>query len=121
MPKQLLVVDDELPTREIVAMYFKKEGYLVTKAGSGKEGMSRIAEKPFDIVILDVDLGDADGLDLLLDIKKQHPNLPVIIYTGQATGKDMIERAKKNGANGFLTKDQELAQMRDEVVRLVGK
>jgi DNA-binding NtrC family response regulator len=120
MAKKILVVDDEAPTRELLALFFRQQGYQVGTLSCGSTVLQELEKNPCDLMVLDVDLGDANGIDLLLPIKKARPSLPVIIFTGINFDEEIVQRARQNGASGFLGKTQPLDEMLKEVQRLLG-
>src|SRR6201987_6286277 len=82
MPKgSILVIDDEAEIREGLELLLKTEGYQVTMADTGASGLLRLGEQPFDLLLLDVSLPDRNGIELLKDIRRQTPNLPLVLIT----------------------------------------
>jgi DNA-binding NtrC family response regulator len=117
MSQHILVVDDEAPTRELLTIYFKRRGCTVTTAHNGADALRLVNESPVQLVILDVNLGDSSGLDLLEPMKKAHPNLPIILFSGIGMDEKTFEDARKKGATGYMSKTQPLDQMWAEVQR----
>jgi len=79
MPKgTILVVDDEAEIREGLEMLLVSEGYRVTSAETGESGLSKLEEKPFDLLLLDVSLPDRNGLELLREIRRRDPHLSIV-------------------------------------------
>src|SRR5215471_16383879 len=77
----VLIIDDEAEIRESLRTLLELEGYDVDAAGSGEEGLARLGERAFDLVLLDLALPDRNGLDLLADLRAQDPGLAVIMIT----------------------------------------
>ena len=121
MKKHILVVDDEAPTRELVGLFFKSRGYEISTASTAAEARAKLAELPVDLVILDVNLGDDDGLALLPEVRSQSPKIPVIVFTGLAYDETVRERALALGADRFMAKTQPLAEMLREVQNALGQ
>ena len=117
MKQHILVVDDEAPVRELLSGYLKKNGYEVSVAGDSSEAHRLVAEKKFDLALLDVLLPDSDGLDLLQSIIATRPGLPVIIITGFGSDEALLQEAIHKGAAGFLSKTAPLDQLLMEVQR----
>ena len=69
----VLIIDDEAEIRESLRTLLELEGYEVDVAGSADEGASRLGERAFDLVLLDLALPDRNGLDLLADLRAQEP------------------------------------------------
>src|SRR5688572_5671503 len=115
MSQHILVVDDEAPTRELLTIYFKRRGCTVTTAQNSADALRLINELPVQLVILDINLGDTSGLDLLEPMKKARPNLPIILFSGIGMDEKTLEDARRKGATGYLNKTQPLDQMWAEV------
>ncbi len=118
MSQRILVVDDEAPIRELLSSYFQKRGYAVTAAATGSEAIRSLDEISVDVMILDIALADADGLELLESIKKDHPKLPVIILTGMGFDDDLLKEALAKKASGYVSKTLPLDQLLMEVRRV---
>jgi len=112
-----LIVDDEAPIRDLLTDYFDSRGYSVRSASNAEETLELIEEVKINVVVLDVLLPDADGIDLLETIKKKHPNLPVIIMTGIGFDEELLQEAQQKGASGFVSKTLPLDQLLMEVHR----
>lgn len=102
MKGKVLVVDDERDIRTLLTAVLE-ENYQVSVAANGADLQKAFTEPQPDVVLLDVKLPDADGLDLLLQIKKRWPETEVIVLTGHGTF-TMAFEAKKRGAYNFLSK-----------------
>lgn len=101
-PKLLLVEDDPL-LGEALHEALCRKGYLTRLAASGAEALSVSSDESFDLVLQDVRLPDADGLDILREILAVQPQCHALVMTGQATV-EMAVRAMKLGAFDFITK-----------------
>jgi DNA-binding NtrC family response regulator len=102
MKGNILVVDDLADIREFLNLVLR-ESYQLAEAESGAALKQAFSRPQPDLVLLDVKLPDADGLDLLPQIKKQWPGTEVIVMTGNATFEAAVE-ATKRGAYHFLNK-----------------
>jgi DNA-binding NtrC family response regulator len=111
MKQHILVVDDEEPIRDLLGEFFKKRGYDVTVAATAEETMRLVDEERLHLVILDIALNDADGLELLQRIKSSHPNLPVIMLTGMGFDDELLQEAVQKGAAGYVSKTLPLDQL----------
>jgi DNA-binding NtrC family response regulator len=116
----VLIIDDEAAIRESLETLLELEGYGVESAASGEEGLARIGERSFDLVLLDLALPDRNGLDLLAEIRVQYPGLSIIMVTAYGTVENAV-RAMQAGAANFVQKpwDNEklLADVRAAVAR----
>jgi DNA-binding NtrC family response regulator len=116
----VLIIDDETAIRESLETLLEFEGYAVQSAETGEEGLAKMAETPFDLVLLDFALPDRNGLEILADIRSRDPQLAVIMITAYGTVDNAV-RAMQNGATNFIQKpwDNEklLADVRAAVAR----
>ena len=118
MKEHILVVDDEEPIRNLLSTYFEKRDYRVTTAETQEQVFSKIGKESFDLVILDIALGeDDDGLEILAKIKDIESSLPVIILTGMGFDDELLQEAMDNGAAGYVSKTLPLDQLLMEVHR----
>lgn len=101
--KTVLVVDDDKAIIRSFTRILRRAGYLTETAENGKEALEKIRVRDFDAVLVDVVLGDSNGLDLLPEIKKHSPKALKITVTGADSPEKRTE-ACKNGADVYLTK-----------------
>jgi DNA-binding response OmpR family regulator len=99
----ILVVDDEANLRRTVARILQRAGFEVTTAGSGGEGLALLAEHQFDLIYMDIRMPDMNGLEALKSIHATHPQLPVILFTGQPDLNSAVS-ALRHGAIDYLQK-----------------
>lgn len=109
-PSSVLVVDDEKEMCDLIADFLGREGYEVETAHSGPAAMARLREQDFDVVVTDLRMAGMDGLDLLREIKRLKPDLPVILITAFGTI-DLAIEAMKAGAFYFVTKPFKMRQL----------
>lgn len=102
MKGKVLIVDDQADVRTLLAAVLEDE-YIVTQADSGAALQKAFNDEQPDVVLLDVKLPDADGLDLLPQIKKRWADTDVIVLTGHGSFSMAVE-ATKRGASNFLSK-----------------
>src|SRR5712671_1349028 len=116
----ILIIDDEAGIRESLETLLEFEGYSVESAETGEDGLARLNEHTFDLVLLDFALPDRNGLEILADIRARDSQLAVIMITAYGT-LDNAVRAMQKGATNFIQKpwDNEklLADVRAAVVR----
>jgi len=99
----ILIVDDEAAIRESLQTLLEMENYSVECAATGEEGLNRIAERPFDLVLLDFALPDKNGLEILHDIRERDRDLSVIMITAYGTVENAV-LAIQAGATNFIQK-----------------
>src|SRR3954470_2046437 len=101
--KTIVVIDDEHILRATLTAVLERNGYQVHVAPNASQGRKKIEEFKPDLVLLDLGLPDADGLDVLRQLKAAFPMLPVMILTAHDTIANAIESIKL-GAFHFLSK-----------------
>jgi PAS domain S-box-containing protein len=116
----LLVVDDEPGFREGIRRIFMPEGYDVTTAENGTEGIRKGLEREFDIVLLDLKMPDFDGITVLRTLRLRWPDTEYIIITAFA-GIDSAVEATKVGAYTYVAKPFDIDQIVFEVSRAMDK
>ena len=116
----ILVVDDEQSIRHFAGKSLKDEGYHVRTAGTGEEAMTAFNEETPDVVVLDVKLPDANGLDLLSQMKDMAPDTAVIMITAFDETETAV-KAMSEGAFYYLKKPLELAELNALVGRAIEK
>jgi DNA-binding response OmpR family regulator len=104
MKRNILVVDDEPQTRELVCFYLSKQGYHAVQATSFQDTVQVLDTQMIDLVVLDIALGGEDGLGLLPRIKVEHPGTKVVMLTGMGFVEDLLEEAQQKGADGYVSK-----------------
>jgi two-component system, NtrC family, response regulator PilR len=109
--KRVLIVDDELSMREMLAILLKKEGLDVRTAASRAEAARTLGEGPVDLVLTDVKLPDGDGLEILRQVKAAAPATPVVVMTAFGTT-EMAVGARKLGAEAYILKPFDVDELR---------
>ncbi|PWU14653.1 MAG: DNA-binding response regulator [Bdellovibrio sp.] len=108
---RILVVDDESTLRTSLFRVFGRRGYQVVTAGRIEEAKQLVpASQPLDLAILDLNLPDGDGMDLIKTLKSVHPKCQFIVLTGFGTIELAIQ-ATQNGAFHFLTKPFDVEEL----------
>jgi two-component system NtrC family response regulator len=100
---RILFIDDDKAGREVAIFNLRGAGYEVTPASDGQEGISLFSPETFDVVITDVKMPGLSGLEVLRRIKKQAPEIPVLVITAFGNVETAVE-AMKNGAYDFIGK-----------------
>jgi signal transduction histidine kinase len=108
---KILVIEDEDDVRESYLDMFEIFGYEVDSAPNGREGVIKVTNNEFDIVITDLNMPEMDGIEVLKVIKKNKPYIEVIVITGYATLENAI-KAMKIGAYDYFTKPIDLEHVK---------
>ncbi|MCE0801954.1 MULTISPECIES: two-component system response regulator GlrR [Buttiauxella] len=102
-PARLLLVDDDPGLLKLLGMRLTSEGYTVSTAESGAEGLRLLGREKIDLVISDLRMDEMDGMALFAEIQKAQPGMPVIILTAHGSIPDAVA-ATQQGVFSFLTK-----------------
>jgi signal transduction histidine kinase len=127
---KILVIDDEEGLRDMLSFSLGKEGYKVSTARNGEEGIKKATEEDIDIVITDIKMPGMDGIAVLGKIKEINPRIEVIVATGYGTIESAIESLRKGAFDyinkpfnidellAILSKANETKQLRSELVSM---
>lgn len=114
--ERIVVVDDDLSLCHFLKKTLSQKGYQVITCHNGKEAIGVTYEQEADLILLDNKLPDRTGLDVLREIKKNHPKVPVIIMTAFGTTDTAIE-AMRLGAFDYILKPFELEEISELVTK----
>ena len=101
-PFHVLVIDDDPHILSQMRHILEKQGYEILSAASGRAGMSLLRQQSPDLVIVDLELADANGLDLLAQMKRERPQVPVIALS--TASEVSVIAALRQGADDYLSK-----------------
>ena len=113
---KILIADDDDSLRRVLAAVLEKAGYQTLTARDGKETLATAKKSSVDVILLDIFLGDANGLELITDIQKFNSTASIIIITAHGTTQTAIDAAKRR-AYGYLTKPVDKTALLDLVAR----
>ena len=115
-PNRVLIVDDQPDIRRLCRLALSAEGLACDDAGTGPDAVEQAARKPYDLVLLDVDLPGFSGEEVLRRLRRTPPcpHLKVVMFSGNAGG-DELSRILLAGADDFLTKPFSVVQLRARV------
>lgn len=102
LQKKILIIDDEPRIVEVVKLYLERDGFQTASASDGKQALERVSSYKPDLVILDLNLPDMDGLEVCRTIRKQS-DVPIIMLTGRGEEVDKIVGLEV-GADDYVTK-----------------
>ncbi|XZF13638.1 sigma-54-dependent transcriptional regulator [Chitinophagaceae bacterium MMS25-I14] len=112
----LLIIDDEEKHRRLLARLLAMEGYKVTEAGTAQQGLKILEQGTTDLIICDVKLPDAYGVDLVSDIKAKYAHIEIILLTAYGNIPDGV-KAIKNGAFDYIVKGDD----NDRIIPLLSR
>ena len=110
MSARMLVVDDKAEMREMLATAFSERNFTVAQASNGLDAISMLNDQAFDIVITDLNMPGADGLEVLRAARQAAPDTPVILITAYGTVQTAVE-AMRLGAKDFIAKPFKIAEL----------
>ena len=109
--ESILIVDDEAAVRRLLCQRVAREGYWCEEASTGDEALNKLRSNSVELVMLDIKMPGRSGVELLPEIKADHPDIAVIMVTA-VTDTNIATQCMKQGAYDYITKPFNL----DEVV-----
>ena len=102
----ILIIDDEPQIRSMLKLMLERDGYEVVEAADGIEGIRIYRQNPADLIITDLIMPNKDGIGMIIDLKKEFPDVKIIAMSGGGLNKPegYLKGAKKLGAACTLTK-----------------
>jgi len=120
MAEKVLLIDDEVEFLETLSERMKLRGMDVTTASDAHTAVAALDANDFDAIVLDLQMPDMNGIDMLQVIKKSHPEVQVILLTGQATLEAGV-KAMKLGAMDFMEKPADLESLSEKIRKAQAK
>jgi DNA-binding NtrC family response regulator len=120
MKKHILVVDDEADIRELLNQFLTNKGYRLSAVATADEAQRLAASDPPQLVISDLQLEDSDGLEMISHLKKLLPDTPMMLLTGVLIDSKVVRESLSGKVASYLQKTTPLAQILEEVRRLIG-
>src|ERR1039458_704448 len=99
----VLIIDDEAAIRESLQTLLELEGYEVDTANDGTDGLARLADRPYDLVLLDFAMPERNGIEILQYIRERDSELAIIMITAYGTVENAVN-AMQAGATNFIQK-----------------
>ena len=112
--RKILIVEDDTLLNRTLGYNLASDGYEVTAAYNYKDAVSHLKAIEFDIALLDINLPDGSGLELLREVKENLPGIPVILLTANDTDLDIVDGLER-GADDYITKPFSLSVLRARV------
>ena len=118
--KHILIVDDEPHIREILRHILTREGYRVSDVESAREAVDIVRREPPQLIISDLQLEEADGFELIDQVKQLAPDVPVILLTGVLFDPSVVQQlSQQTRIAAYLEKTSSLERILGEVKRLL--
>jgi DNA-binding response OmpR family regulator len=118
---RILVIDDEPSVRELLYAMLIEEGYEVVQAADGKEGMRLFRESPADLVITDLIMPEKEGIETIMDLRREFPDVKIIAMSGGGIiqAEDYLGMARGVGAHRVFEKPFGVSDMLKAVRELL--
>jgi len=117
---KILVIDDEPDIRESLELVLGDAGYAVDTASSGTEGLQRMSNHGYDLVLLDLMMPDRSGMDVLTDVRERDRETPIFMITAYGSVEAAVQ-ALKLGANDYFSKPWDNEKLVIEIDRMIDR
>ena len=123
MDQTILIIDDDEGIRSVFSRFLSSKGYKVDCAADGLKGLQKIESDPPDLVVTDIMMPEADGLEVVMALRKREHTIPIIAISGgmHAAPMDFLPMAKKFGAGKVLYKPLELKDLLSAIEEMLGE
>lgn len=121
--KKILIIEDDLTLRNVLSEFLESEGFLVSVASDGEEGLNMINNSNPDVVLLDIILPKKNGFEVLKEVRnnKEKTHIPFILLTNLGSLSD-IEKALELGATTYLVKgDYQIREIVEKIKEVLAK
>lgn len=110
MNESVLVVDDDAGVRKVLSSILSEKGYLVVTVENGKQALKATEKEYFDVALIDIELPDIKGIELLRKLKERQPEIVKIIVTGFPSLENAVKSINE-GADGYVLKPFDVAEL----------
>lgn len=119
---RILLIDDDDALREILAVVLTRSGHAVTQANTGKKGVALFLAEPADLVITDLIMPDQEGIETIVQLRREHPDVAIIAMSGGVSNSGMyLNLAAKLGAQRVLGKPFTMTELLNTVTEVLPK
>lgn len=109
-PHRILIIEDEGKIARVIQLELEYAGYKTDTAHTGKEGLDKFDERPWDLILLDVLLPELNGLEVLRRIRLKNKAIPIILLTARDSIPDKVSGLDQ-GANDYITKPFQIEEL----------
>jgi DNA-binding NtrC family response regulator len=114
----VLIIDDDTGVRKMLSTVLENEGYVIEAVAKGKDAIKACRKTPFEVALIDIELPDMKGTELINTLKKTRPQIITIIITGIPSVENAI-KAVNERADAYLTKPIEVTDLIKTIARLL--
>ena len=118
----ILIIDDDTQILRMLRQILERENYHVTEASNGKQGLKLYRENHADLVITDIIMPEKEGIEMIIEVKRDYPDVKIIAISGggRIKSEDYLDIAKKLGAHRIFAKPVERKELLNAVRDLLG-
>src|SRR5512142_296501 len=122
MSEKILIIDDDLDTLRLVGLMLQRQGYQISAATNGQQGLEKAFEEDPDLILLDVMMPDMDGYDVTRRLRQNPSTLetPIMMFTAKTQPDDKVIGFEA-GANDYLTKPTHPSELQARVKTLLAR
>jgi DNA-binding response OmpR family regulator len=116
-----LVVDDNHLLNRFLTTFLRDKGHHAFSLTDGNKALPWLEANPCDAIILDIGMPKLDGLSLISMIREKFAELPIVMFTGLGYDEDAMQKARKAGANGYVSKGLGPSEIYSALLRVLGQ
>ena len=122
MAEKIVLIDDDLDTLRLVSLMLRRQGYDITAATSGQEGLDKVFEVNPDLILLDVMMPDMDGYEVARRLrgKPETVDIPILMFTAKTQLDDKVS-GFESGVDDYLTKPTHPSELQAHVKALLAR
>lgn len=120
MRNRICLIEDDDTLQMLISYELKNAGYEISVAGDGEEGLQLLQKQDFDLAIIDWMLPNLSGLDIIKEIRKENPNLSIIMLTAKDGEMDIVE-GLNYGADDYMTKPFSMRELQARLKSMLRK
>ena len=113
----ILIIDNDTQILRMLHQILERENYHVTEASKGKQGIKLYRENPADLVITDIIMPEKDGIEIIIELRRDYPDVKIIAISGggRIKSEDYLDIARKLGAHRIFAKPVERKELLNAV------
>jgi len=108
---EFLLVDDDPSISEFLATYLSRRGHPSNAAMEAEKALDWLSEKRCEVVVVDLNLPDANGTSLIASLRAIDSRLPIVVFTENGCNEAQVRAAMRAGANGYVSKNLPMEQL----------
>lgn len=108
---EFLIIDDDPTITNFLVTYLKQKGHTCEAVTDAFQTAHWLEQHDCEVVIVDLKMPKVDGISLVAFLREQHPQLPIIVFTGVGYDEERMNAALRSGANGYVSKNLPIEQL----------